>query len=393
MKNAIRPFIYALIGLILVTGGYFLSKRIIYAQHIIQARKCEESRDYLEAIRIYRHELESNPDNIELYALIGNLYLKIGEEKKAKGIFMKGLEIQPGNFTFLNNVGILSFNEKDFKSAESHFKKALGQKPKDPSIHFYLARTLQEEKCGAAAEAEYRLALQYGYDKARVNYNLAFLYEYTLGNYEKALESYELYASGNGAQKESVEKKIENLRLWVEGQKFEDAGDLDKAITEYKKALEKEPKSMELLTRLGRVYRKSNKFPEAERTYIRALEIKPDDYYILNNLGSLYFSIDRLEDARDCWEQAIKAQPALPNAHFNMAILYEKKNKKEEAAKEYLLSLKYGYDSSTVYLHLGMLYESSDRAKAIEYYRKYISMNGPEKAGIARRIEALSNSR
>lgn len=392
-KGRFQPFLIVIFVMLLVVGSYFLVKRILYAHNIIQAQKFENSNDFMEAINIYRKELASDPENIDLYARLGRLYLRIGEEKKAKEVFIKGLYYQPEKYSFLVNVGLICFRENDFGSAENYFKKALSVKPRDASVHFYLARTFHEEGKGKHAEEEYNKALEYGFKRSRVYFNMAYLYEYTLKDYEKALEYYEKYVSSNGEQKELCQKKITNLRLWVKGQMLEDAGDYEKAIAEYMKALEKEPKSIELLTRIGRVYRKCNKFPEAEKVYVQALNMKKDDYYLLNNLGSLYFSINRLKDARDCWQSAIKVEPVLPNAHFNMAVLYEKEGKRSESEKEYMLALKYGYDASTVFLHLGQLYQKyfNDREKAIHYYQKYVKTGGPNLDEVRKIIDLLQS--
>lgn len=390
-REKITPFLIGALVILVVAGGYFLVRRVLYAHDIIQAQKYEEKREYLEAIKIYRKVLSLNPENIELYKWLGNVYLRIGEEEKAKEIFVRGLAVQPDNYFFLVKAGLISFRQNDFSPAERYFARALSKKPREGALHFYLARTYHEEAKGKLAEDEYKRALECGFNLQRTYTNLAYLYEFTLRDYEQALEYYEKLVS-SGSKDEAVLKRIQNLKVWIEGQRLEDAGEFEKAIIAYEHALEKEPGSIELYTRLGRVYRKCNKFPEAERTYLKALYMKKDDYYILNNLGSLYMSLNRIEDARACWLSAIKVQPTLPNAHFNMAVLLEKENKRAESLKEYRLALKYGYDPISVYLSLGNLYEQNpdDRKRAIECYRKYIESGGPQKDMMEEKIKSLS---
>ncbi len=292
------------------------------------------------------------------------------------------------------NAGVLYFNDHKFDVAEGYLKKAATLKPRDANAHFYLARSLHEQKKALPAEASYRKALETGYDKGSVCYNLGYLYEYEVKDYEKALENYKEYLATGGVYRDQVQKKVDSLDLWVTGQKYEDAGDYKKAQEEYEKALAKEPHSLELYTRLGRTYRKNNKFAEAERVYLRALDQFHDDYYVLNNLGSLYFSIERLDDAEGCWNAAIRVKPNHPSAHFNIAVLLEKRNKPKEAEKEYLAALKHGYEKGPIYLHLAELYENAlgDNIKALGCYEKIMGMGTADKESVQKKIERLKTS-
>jgi len=388
----IRPFIYFIIVLLIALGGYFFVKRLIYARHMIQAEKAMESRDYLEAIKLYLKELERTPDDFGLHMKLGKIYMKIGEKKKARDIYSRALLIQPDNFDILRKTGVLNIEFNDMKPAELVLKRAVTVNPRDPSVHFFLARVYHEQLKGPEAEKEYLKALECGYDKSRIYYNLAFLYEYTLENYEKALISYQNYLTTGGNKKEIAEKKVKNLKLWVEGQKLEDRGDYKKAIAEYEKALAKEPTSIELLTRIGRAYRKNNDFAKAEEIYLKALYLHKDDYYILNNLGNVYFTIERYDDAEGCWINAINVKPKHPSAHYNMASLYERRGKFPEAAKEYEKAYEYGYDEPTVLMHLATLYEGALKkpGKALEWYRKYVEAGGPQKEKVQKKIDSMN---
>ncbi|MHC9544802.1 MAG: tetratricopeptide repeat protein [Vulcanimicrobiota bacterium] len=388
----IRPFIYVVLVLLVALGGYFFVKRLIYARHMIQAEKAMESRDYLEAIKFYQKELEVTPDDFDLHMKLGKIYMKIGEKKKARDIYSRALLLQPDNFEILKKTGVLNIEFNDMKPAELVLKRAVTVNPRDASAHFFLARVYHEQLKGPEAEKEYLKALECGYDKSRVYYNLGFLYEYNLENYEKALFSYQNYLTAGGDKKEIAEKKVRNLKLWVEGQKLEDRGEYKKAISEYEKALAKEPTSIELLTRIGRAYRKNNDFAKAEEIYLKALYLHKDDYYILNNLGNVYFTIERYDDAEGCWINAIKVKPKHPSAHYNMAALYERKGKFQEASKEYEKAYEYGYDEPTVLMHLAVIYEGAlkNPGKALEWYRKYAEAGGPEKDKVQKKIDSMN---
>ncbi|MDQ7821801.1 MAG: tetratricopeptide repeat protein [Candidatus Eremiobacteraeota bacterium] len=388
----LRPFLQVLALILVLTLVYFVVMRILYARNIIEAQRLESQGSYIEAVKLYQEALARDPGNFEIYERIGKIYLRTGDTKKAWDIFARGLALKPRDFPFLMQAGAMSFSEKNYKAAEHYFSRAASIRPQDGAVHFYLARSLHEQHKYREAEKEYQAALHAGFDRKRAAYHLAVLSEHAFREYDKALEQYRIYLASGGEGNEMALKKVQTLELWVKGQKLEDEGKFDLAVKEYESALERDPRSLEVLTRLGRAYRKNNKFPEAEKTYIRALSLYNNNYYLLNNLGSVYFTIDRLNDAESCWRDAIAAKPGAPNAHFNMAMLLEKRNKPKEAEQEYLLSLKYGYDEQSVCLALAPLYEGplNDREKALECYRKCLSIRGPGNDEIKKRIEKLT---
>ncbi|MDO8661996.1 MAG: tetratricopeptide repeat protein [Candidatus Omnitrophota bacterium] len=86
----------------------------------------------------------------------------------------------------------------------------------------------------------------------------------------------------------------EQARLYrVEGVKFQDAGDLDSALTLYQKAVELDPVYAVVCNDLGIIYEAQGQLDRAEDSYLQALKIDPRFLGVYTNLAFLY------EDKRD----------------------------------------------------------------------------------------------
>lgn len=86
----------------------------------------------------------------------------------------------------------------------------------------------------------------------------------------------------------------ENFRVGLELLK---ENKLDEAITQFKKAVAKEPSRAEFHSRLAQAYSRKMMFEEAVKSYTRCLELDPDNVQAHNNLGVIYDAMDLLNEA------------------------------------------------------------------------------------------------
>lgn len=389
----LRP-IHVVIVLILAVSSYMIIERMFYAKRIIAAQKLEESKDYLGAIEIYKIELRHNPGNFEVYKLLGNTYLKIRENKKAMEILKKAVKIKPNDYSTLESLGILYFSEKDLKSAEDCFKKAIALKPGSASAHFCLARLYHEKKKYNDAEFEYNKALKTGFEKRRIYYNLACLYEYSTNDYDKTLELYQKYLSTGGAKSANTLKRMDRLNILNQAVSFEEVGQYNKAVTEYEKLLAKDPKSDDSISRLARAYLLAKRYEDAERMYLKILDKRKNDYNTLVSLGIIYTELDSPGIAEDYIRKAITVKPDSPRAHCALGILCIRYNRPIEAESEFNIAVKYGQKDYELYYNMGLLNEDKgNNEKALGYYKKCLDLNTSKRAEISKKIDKLSNSR
>src|SRR5574344_528581 len=81
--------------------------------------------------------------NKEVYALTAKVYLEMKEYEKAQDYALKSVDIDESNSTALTVLGDVAFNNKDYKLAETYYKKASG-KDTTYNAEIKLAETYQK---------------------------------------------------------------------------------------------------------------------------------------------------------------------------------------------------------------------------------------------------------
>ncbi len=95
--------------------------------------------------------LEIDPDDFATRIDLGNLYLQLNEDQKARIQFDSVLKHNPGNVQALNGVATCLFNSKNFQQSEEYLHKALLINAQDPQTQMNLALVFSEQ--GRKAEA------------------------------------------------------------------------------------------------------------------------------------------------------------------------------------------------------------------------------------------------
>jgi Tfp pilus assembly protein PilF len=85
------------------------------------------------------------PDNIETLFALGNLRLVEKKVADAKSFYQTVLQLDPHHKGGLNNLGVISFDEKNFTEAQQLFERALGEAPNDAKTYFLLAKTFYSQ--------------------------------------------------------------------------------------------------------------------------------------------------------------------------------------------------------------------------------------------------------
>lgn len=91
-----------------------------------------------------------------------------------------------------------------------------------------------------------------------------------------------------------------------EGLQQQSFGEYDKAISLFKKAINKEPYYTDAYDALANTYQKQNKLHRAIATYHQLLSLKPDHYFALYELGEIYFFKDVLDSSEYYYRQFLK---------------------------------------------------------------------------------------
>ena len=110
-------------------------------------------------------------------------------------------------------------------------------------------------------------------------------------------------------------------------------GELEKAVEEFKKAIELKPNYGDAYHNLANVYHQMGKDDLARENYQKALEFNPGLWQSHQNLAALYFLEEKFDLAEEHLLKAIEINPTDAELYVNLSILYQKMGKKEKAAE------------------------------------------------------------
>ncbi|MEK7398824.1 MAG: fused MFS/spermidine synthase [Candidatus Poribacteria bacterium] len=174
------------------------------------------------------------------------------------------------------------------------------------------------------------------------------------------------------------------------GTVYQNQGQTDKAIEQFKKALEIEPDSMLAHSNLAYIYEGQGKIDEAIAEFKELLRIKQDLPQIHVGLGLLYDAQGKLDEAITEMKAAIQLDPKATVAYINLGILYRKKGMLDEAIGQFKKLLEIQPDAAAFHGVLGDLYrEKGDFTKAETEFQNALKLD-PSMSGEPNFIASLA---
>jgi tetratricopeptide (TPR) repeat protein len=116
----------------------------------------------------------------------GVKYFLGGNFSDAKAKYEEALQLSPEYSTTLNNLGMLFLQEKEYKKAEEHFKKAISIEEKANYLN-NLGHAYANQNELSLAEVHYIKAIEKDDSSVMAYKSLASLYQFT-GNYKNSVE-------------------------------------------------------------------------------------------------------------------------------------------------------------------------------------------------------------
>jgi cytochrome c-type biogenesis protein CcmH/NrfG len=95
-----------------------------------------------------------------------------------------------------------------------------------------------------------------------------------------------------------------------------------------KSVLEKDPRNLEALIKLGNAYFDTDRYQGAIDAYSKALAIDPKNPDVRTDMGIMYRKLGQFDKALEAFRQAAQDQPMHVNSRFNLgvALKYDKKD-------------------------------------------------------------------
>jgi tetratricopeptide (TPR) repeat protein len=150
---------------------------------------------------------------------------------------------------------------------------------------------------------------------------------------------------------------------------YEELGEREKAILEFRKAAQIDPNYASTYINLGYTLAAMGRLDEAIGEYQTALRLEPDNWRAHLNLGQAYGQKGLAGQAIEELQAALRINPFSVAAFNNLGNAYREKGDVDMAIEYYLKALKLEPDYAEAHYNLGDAYEHNGEAgKAIEHY-------------------------
>lgn len=136
----------------------------------------------------------------------------------------------------------------------------------------------------------------------------------------------------SNADKKAV---TEANQLVERGNKFAQDNSLQRAKTEYQKALRIFPRHVDALYNLAVACEKLGQNDEAVEHYRHYLDIRPNDADVWTQLGVLYDEGGKSAEAQTAYEKALAIDPKFGLAHHNLGVLLKEQGNLDAAQKHF----------------------------------------------------------
>jgi tetratricopeptide (TPR) repeat protein len=111
-----------------------------------------------------------------------------------------------------------------------------------------------------------------------------------------------------------------------------EAGRIDDAVAQYRKALESDPENAGALNNLGMAYQTRGDLDEAAACLRQALAVEPGHAGLHNTLGTILCASRDFDLALEAFDRAIALDPGHLDAHRNLAAFHEEHNRTAKAS-------------------------------------------------------------
>ena len=253
-----------------------------------------------------------------------------GNLNSAEIVLSRILASYPKNLPALNILGLVKAAQSKHKEAAELLKRAIRLNPRDPSLHYNLAKALQESGAHKESLTHHKKAVELNptNPEALLNYGKSLS---KLGSYGDALDVYKKSLQINPNYTEAF------LNIGIT---LRDLERYDEALNFTDKAISIDPSFLEAWLNRGDIFNELARYDEALASYDKAISFKPDcaDAYWNKALSQLLTG--NFEDGWKNYEYRWKKTKADPMRHQQFPLLT---NISEISGKSVLVWSEQGY--------------------------------------------------
>lgn len=241
------------------------------------ARQWQQAGDFPRAEVAYRELLAGDPQNAELWYLLGSVSRNQGKIGEALTAYQRAVELRPELAQAHNGLGIVRQQQGQLADAAACFEAAVRARPDFAPAHNNLGNVLKEMGRNDLAMNAYREAVRLKPDFAEAHSNL--------GNLQREL------------------------------------GQVDEAVASCRLALRLKPDFAIGHNHLGAAYSKMRRWDDAVACYRQAIALLPAYPEAHSNLGDALREVGQLDEAAAHFREAIRLRPALAEPHAGLSLV------------------------------------------------------------------------
>jgi tetratricopeptide (TPR) repeat protein len=217
------------------------------------------------------------PDNKYLISKAIRISLMLGSAKQAITFTDQNIADFQDNFTEMNNMGTLFFQNRLYPQSMKYFTKAIDLKPDDTEVQSCMAICYWSAGDKQKSYEILNGLLENNRDMPDILADVTNLL-FDLGEDEKAIGHLSRLK-----QMAPTNSKVQKMS----GSLAEKSGDLQEAISMYESSFKSNPEDLSTIRYLGNLLVRQKFWDKAIRHYREALDYHPNDPYLLERLGTL----------------------------------------------------------------------------------------------------------
>ncbi len=368
-----------------------------------------------EAKQLFKHLLESYPEEGELLVLLAETYMELGEEDEAILALEQINYDDPSYPQSLLLLADLYQMEGLFEVSEQKLLQAKSILPNEVIIDFALGELYAEQGKFLEATKAYAKVLETEETIAGVNVNqrmaevlsVGGAFEEALPYYEKAMEGkleintlfgFAFTALQAGYNRTAIEKFNELKELDPEyhslylnlAKAYEREEELENSFNAVKMGIKQDEFNKELYFYGGKLALKIGKEEEAENLFREALALDPEYTEAAVTLNKLFIRQERYEDMLEITQMLGELAEEEPRLLWDAAIAYEKLEEYSLALNKYNRAYTFFKEQPDFLSDYGyFLIEEGKTADAIEVFNKLMKIE-PNNLEYRDMIERLS---
>ena len=307
-----------------------------------------------------RDELQKNDKNAVAYTNIGEATRRLGDLPVALIAQQEAVKLDPNLQEAKIGLGLVQADMGKIAEANKTIQDTLAQK-ESAIAYFYQGVAFAQQKDWKSAEASYRRAINLNPNIAEAYYNLGVALG-EQGNREGAIAAYQKAISINL----NDDYAYNNL-----GVALGERGNREGAIAAYQKAVSINPNFSKAYYNLGAALGKQGKTTEAIAASQKAISLNPNYTEAYTNLGVALSQQGRTAEAIAAYQKAMSFNPNDTEIYYNLGVTLGKQGNREGAIAAYQKAISLNLNFAEAYNNLGAnLYQQGNLEGALAALQK-----------------------